>query len=97
METEQVESDEYPIHLDLKLRKLKEDITKSTVVAAWSVIHRTYIVMLKLYQLRMFVIACSSSCTHSTSFHRLPKLSLRTFDGDIANWQTFWDSYENAV
>ena len=29
--------------------------------------------------------------------HRLPKLTLPTFNGNILDWQTFWDSYESAV
>ena len=28
---------------------------------------------------------------------RLPKLTLRTFDGDITQWLSFWDSYQAAV
>ncbi|XP_053391769.1 uncharacterized protein LOC128554522 [Mercenaria mercenaria] len=33
----------------------------------------------------------------NSSFHKLPKLSLPTFDGNVAQWQSFWDSYEAAV
>ncbi|XP_053373003.1 uncharacterized protein LOC128546473 [Mercenaria mercenaria] len=34
----------------------------------------------------------------STFFqHRLPKLTLPTFDGDLTTWQTFWDSFESSV
>ncbi|XP_063408992.1 uncharacterized protein LOC134692470 [Mytilus trossulus] len=33
----------------------------------------------------------------SASSHRLPKLSLPIFSGNILEWQTFWDSYESAV
>ena len=32
-----------------------------------------------------------------SSYHRLPKLQMPEFDGDIAEWQTFWDSYESTV
>ena len=28
---------------------------------------------------------------------RLPKLTLRSFNGDITTWTTFWDSYESAI
>lgn len=28
---------------------------------------------------------------------RLPKLTLRPFDGDLTSWPTFWDSFESAV
>ena len=33
----------------------------------------------------------------SSSFHRLPKLDLPKFDGDILEWQSFWDSFESAI
>ncbi|XP_063404673.1 uncharacterized protein LOC134688131 [Mytilus trossulus] len=32
-----------------------------------------------------------------SSNHRLPKLILPTFNGNILEWQSFWDSYESAV
>ena len=28
---------------------------------------------------------------------RLPKLTLRSFDGDITKWPSFWDSFESAI
>lgn len=31
------------------------------------------------------------------SNHKLPKLTMPTFAGDILQWQTFWDSFESAV
>ena len=34
---------------------------------------------------------------NSSSYHRLPKLHMPEFDGEIAEWQTFWDSYESTV
>ena len=37
-------------------------------------------------------IPCSSS-----QFHKLPKLEMKTFHGNILNWQSFWDSNETAV
>lgn len=39
------------------------------------------------------------SFTSSTSaqFHKLPKLSLPAFDGNILQWQTFWDSFVSTV
>ena len=32
-----------------------------------------------------------------SSYHRLPKLQMPEFDGEIAEWQTFWYSYESTV
>ena len=28
---------------------------------------------------------------------KLPKIELKSFDGDILNWQTFWDQFESSV
>ena len=38
-----------------------------------------------------------SQQSNSLNTHRLPKLSLPTFNGDSLKWQTFWDSYKSAV
>ena len=36
--------------------------------------------------------------SHSRGAHvRLPKLTIRPFNGDITNWTTFWDSFESAI
>ncbi|XP_033745622.1 uncharacterized protein LOC117331136 [Pecten maximus] len=39
----------------------------------------------------------SSSSTSSSQYHKLPKLSLPTFDGNLLNWQSFWDSFFRAI
>ena len=39
-----------------------------------------------------------SSISHASSQnHRLPKLDLPTFDGNILNWQTFWDAFNSTI
>ena len=38
-----------------------------------------------------------SNSLNSSSYHRLPKLQMPEFVGEIAEWQTFWDSYESTV
>ena len=38
-----------------------------------------------------------SNISLSQSFHKLPKISLPKFDGNIIKWQSFWDSFESAV
>jgi hypothetical protein len=38
-----------------------------------------------------------SQQSNSLNTHRLPKLSLPTFNGDSLKWQRFWDSYKSAV
>ena len=35
----------------------------------------------------------SSSSINSAQFYRLPKISLPCFNGDILQWQSFWNSY----
>ena len=38
----------------------------------------------------------SHTTLNSASYHRLPKLTLPTFNGDVQTWQTFWDSFEST-
>jgi hypothetical protein len=33
---------------------------------------------------------------HSSVYHRLPKLDLQKFNGNILDWQSFWDSFKSA-
>ena len=51
------------------------------------------------YQRSMYTASeTSRNMPYSTiSNHRLPKISLPTFNGSILDWHTFWDSYESAV
>ena len=39
----------------------------------------------------------SVNSSQSSQFHKLPKLSLPIFTGNILEWQTFWDSIESSV
>ena len=42
--------------------------------------------------------APSGSAPHDTPIRpKLPDLTLSKFDGDITNWNSFWDSYDTAV
>ncbi|XP_062619808.1 uncharacterized protein LOC134281340 [Saccostrea cucullata] len=34
---------------------------------------------------------------HATNNHRLPKLNLPDFDGNILQWNMFWDSFESTI
>ena len=38
-----------------------------------------------------------SSTSSNSQNHKLPKLSLPKFSGNILDWQTFWDSFETTV
>ena len=33
----------------------------------------------------------------SSAASKLPKLKLKTFNGEVTQWQTFWDSYKSAI
>ena len=46
---------------------------------------------------RRYVSNCSVNYSQSSQFHKLPKLSLPIFTGNILEWQTFWDSFESIV
>ena len=35
--------------------------------------------------------------TDAASRLRLPKLTIRPFDGDVTKWTSFWDSYESTI
>ena len=39
----------------------------------------------------------SYSSISSSQYHKLPKLDLPTFSGNLLEWQSFWDSLESAV
>ena len=41
--------------------------------------------------------ASNASRSSYSEYHKLPKLNLPTFAGNILNWQAFWDSYDTAV
>lgn len=41
--------------------------------------------------------AHGSCISSASSQYQLPKLSLPKFDGDVLQWQTFWDAFESSV
>ena len=46
---------------------------------------------------RTYVSNSSVNSSQSSQFHKLPKLSLPIFTGNILEWQTFWDSFESSL
>ena len=38
-----------------------------------------------------------SPAVSTTKEVKLPRIELKSFDGDILNWQTFWDQFESSV
>ena len=39
----------------------------------------------------------TSASVSSSIYHRLPKLALPIFEGNVLEWQSFWDSYESDI
>ncbi|XP_071138753.1 uncharacterized protein [Mytilus edulis] len=39
----------------------------------------------------------SMSATNSSIYHKLPKLNLPYFNGNLLNWQPFWDAYQSTI
>ena len=46
---------------------------------------------------RTYVSNSSVNSSQSSQFHKLQKLSLPFFTGNILEWQTLWDSFESSV
>ncbi|XP_053398141.1 uncharacterized protein LOC128556614 [Mercenaria mercenaria] len=87
IETEIVESEEYSYNLDLRIQKLRDTSRKHSqdFTNNSSVDNEEN-------------PALPRHSGSSTFFqHKLPKLTLPTFDGDLTTWQTFWDSFESSV
>lgn len=47
--------------------------------------------------LSMHAPSYRSSFSTTSQYHKLPKLNLHTFEGNILDWQSFWDSYETSI
>ncbi|XP_063427239.1 uncharacterized protein LOC134710772 [Mytilus trossulus] len=45
----------------------------------------------------MHIPSLHSSSSTNNQYHKLPKLNLPTFKGNILDWQSFWDSYETSI
>ena len=39
----------------------------------------------------------TSVMSNSNAYHKLPKLSLPHFDGNLLNWQHFWDAFQSTI
>jgi predicted glutamine amidotransferase len=39
----------------------------------------------------------SMHISNSSSYHKLPKLNLTFFDGNLLNWQQFWDAFQSII
>ena len=50
-----------------------------------------------LAQESIHTMSHTSTLVSSSIYHRSPKLELPIFEGDVLEWQSFWDSYESAI
>lgn len=100
IETEEItdeilDLDEYYLELESKIRKyakyLKPDISANSILRT----NAPEYVPSSYQTQHMSHSTCNS--TTSSQNHRLPKLSLPNFNGDILEWPCFWDSYESTI
>ncbi|XP_045206508.2 uncharacterized protein LOC123558696 [Mercenaria mercenaria] len=107
-EDEMVESEEYTLNLEIRLRKFKRYIAERSS-------HKDKETQEIDIQPRDTHRIDENSSNHSeqppslppsfpcmstsnaSQFSRLPKLTLPKFDGDLLQWQSFWDSFESSV
>jgi len=43
------------------------------------------------------ILTSASAFSNTSMYHKLPKLNLPTFGGNVLDWQPFWDSFSAAV
>ncbi|XP_071128314.1 uncharacterized protein [Mytilus edulis] len=92
-----LETDEYYLDLEGKIRKFKKFL-KPVPKAASSILDSSapeFVPYTNPFTHTSQPLSQSSST--SSNNHRLPKLSLPNFNGDILQWQYFWDSYETTI
>ncbi|XP_053406494.1 uncharacterized protein LOC128559265 [Mercenaria mercenaria] len=87
IEEELISSEEFSLQIEIQLRQFREFDNFSNQ-------ERNNSSSSDQHQTVTFPSACS---VHSAQYHRLPKLSLPTFDGNILQWQSFWDSFSTTV
>ncbi|XP_052227387.1 uncharacterized protein LOC127842104 [Dreissena polymorpha] len=113
IEEEILATDAYMLEIDIKLRTVRSEkeggLQSSSVVtmprSKLSVhtpsAHSAEPISDKHAQLNLQnnsqTLSDISYVSNASQYHRLPKLSLPTFKGDILQSQTFWDSFETTV
>lgn len=103
IEKEVIDTDEYDLELDSEMRNLKKllNVTINPQNSSANlnsrapefVTQNSFHMPLPSQQMSQ----TNSNATSNSQNHRLPKLSLPKFSGDILEWQTFWDSFETTV
>ena len=110
LEKEILEGDEYNFNLDSKIRKIRKLLLaqtsalnanaesfaeqshlSQTVNSAHNFTENSHI---QGYH-PSFVNSYSSG--NSSNFHKLPKLDLPKFEGNVLEWQSFWDSFDSTI
>ena len=103
--TELVESNEYSINLTLQISRLEKSLnsaTPPTTQSAGTSLDRqksnNATVGMEEHTTGDSVSTQLANSTRSCNTnHKLPKLTLPEFNGEITQWQTFWDYFESAV
>ena len=101
---EMLESEEYTFDLEVKLRKCRQYLLqKSTIKDAEVVPTQRCEAQPQDTQSRNENSSNSSRqpfpvpSNSNTQFSKLPKLTLPKFDGDLLQWQPFWDSFDSSI
>ena len=109
MEQEILDTDDYNMKMEIAIRRYKDMICKPSkpsgfqpAVSKFSNIPTTSTANQNSNHFHdnasMESIPVNTSANSATNFyHKLPKLDLPSFTGDILTWQTFWESFETTV
>ena len=103
-----VEIEEYTVDVEVKLRKYREFLQRHTDTlnreTTDTTPHPSASASQPLDAAHINTNASNNNgqsapqiSTSSTQFSKLPKLTLPTFDGDILQWQSFWDYFESSI
>ena len=102
------ESDEYCLNPEMKIRNMRKVLQPAAQAAtpryAVPITQSSLSPLAETFEINRNQTSSFSSQQmyepiegSSSQFHKLPKLEIKTFDGNILYWQSFWDSYETAV
>ncbi|XP_053390231.1 uncharacterized protein LOC128553139 [Mercenaria mercenaria] len=93
IEEEIINSEEYSSAIQIKLREFQE-FSESREKSSQNQSQRNNSSTPGEQQT---IIVQDRNSASSTQYSRLPKFSLPTFNGNILEWQAFWDSFSSAV
>ncbi|XP_053376643.1 uncharacterized protein LOC128547613 [Mercenaria mercenaria] len=93
IEEEIITSEEYSLAIQIKLREFQE-FSESREKSSQNQSQRNNSSTPGEQQT---IIVQDRNSASSTQYSRLPKFSLPNFNGNILEWQAFWDSFSSAV